>query len=53
MEYELIEIRICITSFNRTVDINEAIAASVTGIEGVGGVETRGKFRLGSPKTPY
>lgn len=45
--------KVAFTPINRTVDVNEAIAASVTGIEGVGGVETRGKFRLGLPKTPY
>jgi spore coat assembly protein len=45
--------KVAFTPINRTVDVNDAIAASVTGIEGVGGVETRGKFRLGLPKTPY
>lgn len=45
--------KVAFTPINRTVDINDAIASSVTGIEGVGGVETRGKFRLGLPKTPY
>lgn len=43
--------KIAFTSINKIVDINDAITASVTGIEGVGGVETRGKFRLGLPKT--
>ncbi|MCC5467506.1 sporulation peptidase YabG [Pelosinus baikalensis] len=43
----------CITPINRTVDIGDAITASVTGADGVGGIETRGKFRLGLPKTPY
>lgn len=45
--------KVAFTPINRTVDVSDAIAASVTGIEGVGGVETRGKFRLGLPKTPY
>ena len=43
--------KVAFTSINKIVDINDAITASVTGIEGVGGVETRGKFRLGLPKT--
>ena len=43
--------KVAFTPINKIVDINEAITASVTGIEGVGGVETRGKFRLGLPKT--
>ncbi|VBB06576.1 peptidase u57 yabg [Lucifera butyrica] len=45
--------KVAYTPIGNTVNVNEAIVASVTGIEGVGGVETRGKFRLGMPKTPY
>ncbi|MCX7780879.1 MAG: sporulation peptidase YabG [Negativicutes bacterium] len=45
--------KVAFTPINKTVDINEAITASVTGIEGVGGIETRGKFRYGMPKSPY
>ena len=45
--------KVAYTPINKTLDINEAITATVTGIEGVGGIETRGKFRLGLPKTPY
>lgn len=44
--------KIAFTPINRTVDVGDAITASVTGIDGVGGLETRGKFRLGMPKTP-
>lgn len=43
--------KVAFTPINKIVDINDAITASVTGIEGVGGVETRGKFRLGLPRT--
>ncbi|MEN6413785.1 MAG: sporulation peptidase YabG [Veillonellales bacterium] len=45
--------KVAFTPIHKTVDVSDAITASVTGIEGVGGVETRGKFRLGLPKTPY
>jgi spore coat assembly protein len=45
--------KVAFTPISKTVDINDAITASVTGIEGVGGLETRGKFRLGLPKSPY
>jgi spore coat assemly protein len=45
--------KVAFTPIGKTVDVNEAIAASVTGADGVGGVETRGKFRLGMPKSPY
>ncbi|MDD4600082.1 Sporulation-specific protease YabG [bioreactor metagenome] len=45
--------KVAFTPINKTVDVSDALTASVTGIEGVGGLETRGKFRLGLPKTPY
>lgn len=45
--------KVAFTSIGRTVDMNDAIAASVTGVEGVGGIETRGKFRIGMPKTAH
>lgn len=45
--------KVAFTPINKTVDVSDAVTASVTGIEGVGGLETRGKFRLGLPKTPY
>jgi spore coat assembly protein len=45
--------KVAFTPINKTLDINDAITATVTGIEGVGGIETRGKFRIGLPKTPY
>ncbi|MDU4960844.1 MAG: sporulation peptidase YabG [Sporomusaceae bacterium] len=45
--------KVAFTSINRVVDISDAITASVTGADGVGGLETRGKFRMGMPKSPY
>ena len=45
--------KVAFTPIDTTLDINDAITATVTGIEGVGGIEKRGKFRLGLPKTPY
>ncbi len=45
--------KVAFTPIAKTVDLNAAITASVTGIDGVGGVETRGKFRLGMPKSAY
>lgn len=44
--------KVAFTPINKTVDVSDAITASVTGVDGVGGLETRGKFRLGMPKTP-
>lgn len=45
--------KVAFTPIAKTVNLGETIMASVTGIDGVGGLETRGKFRLGMPKTPY
>lgn len=45
--------KIAFTSFNEPLTITDVIASSITGVEGIGGVETRGKFRLGYPKSPY
>ena len=44
--------KVAFTPINRIVEVSDAITAAVTGVDGVGGVETRGKFRLGMPKTP-
>ncbi len=45
--------KVAFTPIGKTVDVSDAITASVTGADGVGGLETRGKFRLGMPKSPY
>jgi spore coat assemly protein len=45
--------KVCYTGINLTVNVREAISSSITGLEGLGGIETRGKFRLGLPKSPY
>lgn len=45
--------KVAFTPIHRIVDVTDAITASVTGADGVGGLETRGKFRLGMPKSPY
>lgn len=45
--------KVAFTPINRIVDVSDAITSSVTGADGVGGLETRGKFRLGMPKSPY
>jgi spore coat assembly protein len=45
--------KVAFTSINESVNIFEVIKHTITGLEGVGGVETRGQFRLGLPKSPY
>ncbi|PKM79791.1 MAG: sporulation peptidase YabG [Firmicutes bacterium HGW-Firmicutes-13] len=45
--------KIAYTSIKQTVNIFEAINNTITGIDGLGGIETQGTFRLGLPKSPY
>ncbi|MDW7652003.1 MAG: sporulation peptidase YabG [Bacillota bacterium] len=45
--------KVAFTSINESVNIYEVIKHTITGLDGIGGVESRGKFRLGLPKSPY
>jgi len=45
--------KVAFTPIIETVNIYEVIKHTITGLDGVGGLETRGKFRLGLPKSPY
>ncbi|MCR3921495.1 MAG: sporulation peptidase YabG [Firmicutes bacterium] len=45
--------KVAFTSINEAVNIFEVIKSTITGLDGIGGLETRGKFRLGLPKSPY
>lgn len=45
--------KVAFTPINRVVDIAEAVTASVTGLEGVGGIESQGKLRYAGPKSAY
>lgn len=45
--------KVSFTHINDTVNIYEVIGHTITGLDGVGGIETRGKFRLGLPRSPY
>ncbi|OPY58668.1 MAG: Sporulation-specific protease YabG [Pelotomaculum sp. PtaU1.Bin035] len=45
--------KIAYTSIYDPISIKDIISGTITGIEGVGGMETRGKYRLGIPKSPY
>ncbi len=42
--------KVAYTPVTRTANIQEIIEGSVTGPTGIGGIETRGQFRLGLPK---
>ncbi|MEX1029001.1 MAG: sporulation peptidase YabG [Paenibacillaceae bacterium] len=41
------------TSIRGTVNIYEVIRHTVSGIDGIGGIETRGSYRIGLPKFNY
>jgi len=45
--------KVAFTSINKIISAKDVIAATITGIKGIGGVETRGKFREGLPQSPY
>jgi len=45
--------KVAYTSIVEKLSIQDVIENTITGTDGVGGVETRGRFRLGYPKSPY
>lgn len=45
--------KVAFTPFNQMIPIKETINETVTGMDGVGGIETRGRLRIGYPKSPY
>ncbi|MDD2497167.1 MAG: sporulation peptidase YabG [Desulfitobacteriaceae bacterium] len=45
--------KIAFTSCKEMLAITDVVANTITGVNGVGGIETKGKFRLGYPKSPY
>lgn len=45
--------KIAYTSIYDPISLKEIIEGTITGFDGIGGVETRGKHRLGIPKSPY
>ncbi|MDA8228094.1 MAG: sporulation peptidase YabG [Desulfitobacterium hafniense] len=45
--------RIAFTPIDQTISVKELLKHTVTGTDGVGGVETRGQLRKGYPRSPY
>lgn len=45
--------QIAFTSVDRIAPIEEVLRGTMTGVKGIGGVQTRGKLRAGMPKSPY
>jgi len=45
--------KIAYTPINQTVNIFDVVKSTITGTDGLGGVESRGKYRIGLPRSPY
>jgi len=45
--------KVAYTSIYDPISLKDIIAGTITGFAGIGGLETRGKYRLGVPKSPY
>ncbi|WP_018131787.1 sporulation peptidase YabG [Effusibacillus pohliae] len=47
----LVAEKIAYTPINQTINIYDIVQSTITGTEGLGGLESRGKFRLGLPRS--
>lgn len=45
--------KLAYSSIFDTINVEDIISNTITGLDGLGGVETRGCLRLGYPKSPY
>lgn len=45
--------KIAYSNIGKVVSIQEALENSITGTRGIGGLQTRGQYREGFPKSPY
>jgi spore coat assemly protein len=45
--------KIAYTPINETVNVYDVVKSTYTGTDGIGGLESRGKYRLGLPKSLY
>lgn len=45
--------KIAFSSVDSIVSTEDLISRTITGVEGIGGLQTRGKYREGLPKSPY
>ncbi|TYO96997.1 sporulation peptidase YabG [Desulfallas thermosapovorans] len=45
--------KIAYTSIYDPIGLRDVIASTITGFDGIGGLETRGKYRMGVPRSPY
>ena len=45
--------KIAYTRIDKVVSITDVIDNTITGTKGIGGLQTRGKYREGYPRSPY
>lgn len=45
--------KIAYTPIHEYVALKEAVDSTIAGVDGIGGIETRGRFRWGYPRSPY
>jgi spore coat assembly protein len=45
--------KIAYSNIHEVLSINDIIDNTITGMDGIGGIETRGRLRVGYPKSPY
>lgn len=45
--------KVAYTRIDKVVSITDVINNTITGIKGIGGMQTRGKYREGYPRSPY
>lgn len=45
--------KIAYTSIYDPISLQDIITSTITGFDGIGGMETRGKYRMGIPRSPY
>jgi spore coat assembly protein len=45
--------QIAFTSIDRTTPVEDVLKVTTSGVKGIGGIQTRGKFRAGMPASPY
>ncbi|MFC4768530.1 sporulation peptidase YabG [Effusibacillus consociatus] len=48
----LVAEKVAYTPINQTINIYDVVQSTITGTDGLGGLESRGKYRLGLPRTP-
>jgi len=45
--------KIAFTSIYDPISLQDIITSTITGFDGIGGMETRGRYRMGVPRSPY